>query len=305
MKKLTSILTLLLLVNIAWSQDELKYSPVTNINSDEVWPVVKYQLDFNKMSIASLDYGQGVLKTHYSEYYRGLSRARAIFVFTFVDNVLNVEMVNIQTERDGYWQNSSKSALFKTEYKIEARMADGIRNILESPEKVNESKETFYNSLDVHNVFYENATELAGKRWFDTYLKDREVDWNLTFVDITENTSAQNNDYKYKESYVYQTGGIEFDFLNAKFYITKYTNSDENIFTKKRSKINVKGVCRYLNYDLGSFYVVITEKGEEVSSQPEPERKSVADELIKLKGLLDAGVITQEEFDAQKEKLLK
>ena len=105
---------------------------------------------------------------------------------------------------------------------------------------------------------------------------------------------------------MYQTGGLDFDFLNAKFYITKYTNSDKNIFTKKRSKINVKGVCRYLNYDLGSFYVVVTEKGEdEISNQPELERKSVADELIKLKELLDAGVITQEEFDAQKEKLLK
>ncbi len=305
MKKLISILTLFLIFTTVNAQEELKYSPVTNINSDEVWPVVKYQLDFNKIPIASLDYGQGILKTHFSEYYRGLSKARARFVFTYVDNVLNVEMENIQTERDGYWQNSSESVLFKTEYKIKARMADGIRNILETPEKVNESKEIFYNSLDVHNLFYENATELAGKRWFETYLKDREVDWNLTFVDITENKSAQNKDFKYKESYVFQTGGLEFDFLNAKFYITKYTNSDENIFTKKRSKINVKGVCRYLNYDLGSFYVVVTEKGEETSNQPEEERKSVADELIKLKGLLDAGVITQEEFDAQKEKLLK
>jgi len=32
---------------------------------------------------------------------------------------------------------------------------------------------------------------------------------------------------------------------------------------------------------------------------------SVADELIKLKGLLDIGVLTQQEFDTQKAKLLK
>ena len=31
---------------------------------------------------------------------------------------------------------------------------------------------------------------------------------------------------------------------------------------------------------------------------------SVADELLKYKQLLDAGAITQEEFDAQKQKLL-
>ena len=33
--------------------------------------------------------------------------------------------------------------------------------------------------------------------------------------------------------------------------------------------------------------------------------RSVADELSKLKALLDQGVLTQEEFDAQKAKLLK
>lgn len=33
--------------------------------------------------------------------------------------------------------------------------------------------------------------------------------------------------------------------------------------------------------------------------------RSVADELTKLKALLDQGVLTQEEFDAQKAKLLK
>lgn len=32
---------------------------------------------------------------------------------------------------------------------------------------------------------------------------------------------------------------------------------------------------------------------------------SVADELVKLKGLLDQGIITQQEFDAQKLRLLK
>jgi len=36
----------------------------------------------------------------------------------------------------------------------------------------------------------------------------------------------------------------------------------------------------------------------------EIEKNMVADELIKLKSLLDQGVLTQEEFDAQKKKLL-
>lgn len=36
-----------------------------------------------------------------------------------------------------------------------------------------------------------------------------------------------------------------------------------------------------------------------------PTSGGVADELLKLKGLLDSGVITQAEFDTQKAKLLK
>lgn len=41
------------------------------------------------------------------------------------------------------------------------------------------------------------------------------------------------------------------------------------------------------------------------ATAPAAASVSVADELMKLKGLLDAKVITQEEFDAQKAKLLK
>jgi hypothetical protein len=43
---------------------------------------------------------------------------------------------------------------------------------------------------------------------------------------------------------------------------------------------------------------------KETASAP-AQKISVADELIKLKKLLDDGVITQEEFDAQKKKLLE
>ena len=40
------------------------------------------------------------------------------------------------------------------------------------------------------------------------------------------------------------------------------------------------------------------------TSQP-PATQSVADELLKFKELLDAGVITEDEFNAKKEQLMK
>ena len=39
-------------------------------------------------------------------------------------------------------------------------------------------------------------------------------------------------------------------------------------------------------------------------SAPAPPKISVADELVKLKALLDDGILTQEEFDKKKSKLL-
>ena len=48
---------------------------------------------------------------------------------------------------------------------------------------------------------------------------------------------------------------------------------------------------------------LIESKRHETKSEP-TQQLSAADELIKYKGLLDAGVLTQEEFDAKKKQLL-
>ena len=40
------------------------------------------------------------------------------------------------------------------------------------------------------------------------------------------------------------------------------------------------------------------------SDQEDEKRNDSADEIMKLKGLLDAGAITQEEFDKKKKELL-
>ena len=53
----------------------------------------------------------------------------------------------------------------------------------------------------------------------------------------------------------------------------------------------------------------IQKRIEEINNQVKEERRlqnngSSADEILKLKQLLDMGAITQEEFDEQKKKLL-
>jgi hypothetical protein len=76
-----------------------------------------------------------------------------------------------------------------------------------------------------------------------------------------------------------------------------------------------KGFIFYLvvkSKDLDNYYDVdiknAVASGEVLSKDPNfiPQRKPnlIADELIKLKALLDAGVLTRDEFEMQKKKLL-
>ncbi len=61
--------------------------------------------------------------------------------------------------------------------------------------------------------------------------------------------------------------------------------------------------------DIGKAYIPITKVEHAHSHSYEPPKAvqpvSIADELIKLKQLLDAGVLTKEEFDEQKSKLMR
>ena len=79
----------------------------------------------------------------------------------------------------------------------------------------------------------------------------------------------------------------------------------ENSFTfddKFTKNVQMEEVANYIKQrisEIKSADIKITEKKTE-----EKSTGSVADELLKFKQLLDMGVITQEEFDQQKEKLL-
>lgn len=92
------------------------------------------------------------------------------------------------------------------------------------------------------------------------------------------------------------TGYIQFIFSGSKDTSgVMDAVKDENsvLFTKKE-------------YDLA---LKLRDHVEELLNQPSQPQvaassASAADELLKLKQLLDAGVLTQEEFDAQKNKIL-
>ena len=102
---------------------------------------------------------------------------------------------------------------------------------------------------------------------------------------------------QFKEAGAVIAGYIQFETANSH---AKDNFNSENSFTFDASFLDnatakqvadfVRGKMRAARQGTPSVQVV--------------QQQSAAEELTKLKGLLDAGVITQEEFDAQKKKLL-
>jgi hypothetical protein len=300
-------------------KQKVEYSPVTGTNLEEAFPLAtNILMESLGLGLYQFDYGSRILKTSYYEYYRGITRHRGRWQLSIDENgTLDIQIVDIQWwyGSQSRWDDTGEGLFSKKEQKLRAALAEDIRNNLENKETVKEAQNWFFTNLEVNAKFYESATDLAGDRWFDNYLKDQRVDWNLTFIDIEKNSNSASN-FKYKETYTYATtlslGSISFE--DSKFFITKYTNKDNNVLTKKGDSRSVLGYCRSIRYDDGKFYVILTDELEDalpVNTLAKQERESdsnsileVADQLKKLKELLDLGAISQEEYDAEKAKLL-
>lgn len=322
----TKLLILFLLIysyySIGQNKKQLTYYPISNVSVEDAWPAVKGNLDFNNMEIELFNYPRGIMKSTWVEYYRGLGRYRGKFLFQFSNNKLEIEFVDIQcfSSEKKHWESSSEGLLVKTENKMRARMSMGINDIISKKDVLEKYKKSFYTNLRVHFLFYQYATELAGERWFNRYLKDKEVQWKLTFKEIKNKPEQEGFQTKYTE---YYTFGYERDVLseqvvlNGKFFITKYTDSEENLLTSKGDFIEVEGYCRDLNYSNGIFSINLTDNllaKNAVSTIKDSSKQrnlvdddknfSKADEILKFKKLLDEGIISKEEFEKEKKKIL-
>lgn len=119
------------------------------------------------------------------------------------------------------------------------------------------------------------------------------------------------------EKTIYYSDCIGVQFKKSKFAIgylqleTASSNGnnkssnffDENSFTFDTTVISNERMIEVADYVKSRIDAV--KKGLAVPNVVNNSNLSVADELLKLKQLLDMGVLTREEFDAQKSKLLK
>lgn len=312
------LLTLFIIPSIfSFSQEDIKYKPVLNTNINVAFPNAAAIMKVHfKTGIEKFDYVGRAINTTWHEYYRGLSRFRCKFLFSIDDNnTLDVKTIDIQRWDSSIssWVSSGEGLFSKKEEQYRAIIAESIRAMIKNEEVTRENQNWFFKNLDITTLFFEHATDLAGDRWFNLYLKNQEVKWTLTFVDVEK---SEKGNYKYKEIFVHTTTQAITSINDkvSKFIIIKYTNNDGNVLTRKGDMKEVSGYCRLLEYDKGNFYIKLTDSLDDVMpsniipiENDEDSEKSVldvADKLKKLKELLDMGLITEEEFKIEKQKIL-
>jgi hypothetical protein len=285
------------------------------VRPEQAFPVAK-QLFSNVCTIAAFDIFQGELLTTYYNYSTLFAQKRGLIALKVNENnTMDVSIKDIQKydKTLGEWFPASSSALGDEEYE-RIKIADKFRALLSDTAYVSKAQTLFFQDLDINAIFFSGASELAGERWFDAYLKDQKISWNATFVDLKRNTSL-NNGFKYEERYVASGYNMlnDPDLSEVKFTIYKYSNSDRLVGAKKGAKINLIGYCRELKYSGGSFFVTLTDNINDkittlVNETKVNESSNLLDsseKLLKLKELLDKGVITKEEFEKEKQKILK
>lgn len=311
MKKIAILLLLFIANKISFSQ----VSKIENTNIDNAFPVCSYYISKNyKLVPEEMDYGKGILKTGYYYYSRILLQQRGRFQIEVINNSCEIKLVDIQyyNTSSKSWVNDKAGTIVKKEFELTEKVANDARKSLNNPEEVKGLRKWFFVDPYVLGLFCKGSTTLAIEKYFNTYLKDVEVEWDMLFGDIKNVEPTESKDYKFKETYVtLNANGINQSYASI-FFLNKYTNNEENTLVKSGTEKKVKGFCRELKKDDTGYYkLIVTDKLDSPTpsnSVQADQNKNVlenADKLIKLKELFDKGILSKEEYETEKAKLLK
>lgn len=136
---------------------------------------------------------------------------------------------------------------------------------------------------------YEDRAVITGKKGILGFMTGRAFDGSKEFY-FQDLTSVQ-----YKEASLLINGFIQFEYPGSHSGQNNYNS--ENTFVIMKGKSNIE--------DCKKAYIYIKERIAFFKQNKNSGGISQADELKKFKELLDSGIITQEEFDEKKKKILE
>ncbi|UXE67173.1 MAG: hypothetical protein KA713_00785 [Chryseotalea sp. WA131a] len=152
------------------------YKAVENATPETAFPIAKV-LFGNTISIASFDFFNGELISTFYNYSALFAQKRALIRLKIDENKnMDVFLFGIEKYDNtlGAWLSASAS-IFGPEELERIKIADLFRNALADTAKITKAQKNFFQDLDVNSIFYSKASELAGERWFENYLKDNNV----------------------------------------------------------------------------------------------------------------------------------
>lgn len=260
MKLKYTILAVFVFVNAlpSFSQKKkevVQYTPILLTNIEEVFPVAFLILNEKyRVIVETLKWGERKIESSFIQYRKTLGMQRLRFeILIDENNTLNVSIPIVEFEGTSGW---TKTFVEKREREMQVEFIDAIRTSLNDPATVKRAQEKFYSDMFVNAKFFKTATKLAGDRWFEAFLKDRQVSLKLGFEDIKESPNSQYKT-KYAENY-----GVYLSMISSKdtrFYVTRYTNSDRNVLATKNLSVTVEGHCRELLFTNNTFYIILTD----------------------------------------------
>ncbi len=235
----------------AQRKKKVKYAPVENISREDAWPIVAQAIASLNVTPEFFDYGKGVMKTGYYHYRKGIVPNRGKLQFTHKDITLHIEVVDLQLKQADTkkWVPTYPDPLFPKEKQIKGEFAQAVRLIQEDPALSQKAKDQFASNLLFHSFFFATASELAGDIWFNKFLKDKAVNWKLTFTDIQK---SKTEGFAYDEYYAAQAGESQLKLIRR-------TNSDQNVFTNKGNLVGISGTIKALTYENNEWAVVMEE----------------------------------------------
>ena len=138
---------------------------------------------------------------------------------------------------------------------------------------------------------YEDHCVITGKKSFTGFLSGRAFDGTKEFY-YSDLTSVQ-----YKKASIWLNGFIQFEYPGSHSGQNNYNS--ENTFVIMKGKTDLDECEKAYNYirERIAFY-------KSQKNAPQLAQISPAEELKKYKDLLDAGVISEEEFNSKKKQLL-
>lgn len=140
---------------------------------------------------------------------------------------------------------------------------------------------------------YEDHCVIKGKKGLISFMAGRMFDGEKEFY-YSDLTSVQ-----YKPASVWLNGFIQFEYPGSQSFSGHDNYNSENSFVIMKGKTDIakcEEAYKYIKERIAYY--------KNLKHAPVQNTICAADEILKFKQLLDAGIITQEEFDKKKIEIL-